>query len=176
MICTRRLYGYHPIPALTPTDKRLRSAITVAAFSSLLIVVQSRQFQRIRLPHYSSHTRSRTFYISQGIVDSFRCVFAQSTSMPQACRLISSLGGTRAAFLKHNGTISAHASALYTVLISGVLTVTRGPTLSRHAGVSVVSWRRSRSIAHIARTVVLAWSFLCRGVVKPTRHASTSLQ
>ena len=47
VICTRRLYGYHSILALTSICKRLCNAITVAAFSSLLIAIQSGQSHRI---------------------------------------------------------------------------------------------------------------------------------
>lgn len=80
------------------------------------------------------------------------------------------------AFLNHNVTISARASALHIVLSSDASTIARGRTLPRRAGVSsIAQWRRCKSIVDTTRIVVLAWLFLCRGVARPTRHASTSL-
>ena len=79
-------------------------------------------------------------------------------------------------FLNHGVTISALASALYTVRSPDASTIPRGRTLPRRAGVSsIAQWRRCKSIVDTTRIVVLAWLFLCRGVARPTRHASTSL-
>ena len=80
------------------------------------------------------------------------------------------------AFLNHNVTRSARASALHIVLGSDASTIARGRTLPRRAGVSsIAQWRRCKSIVDTTRIVVLPWLFLCRGVARPTRHASTSI-
>ena len=94
---------------------------------------------------YSSHTHPRALY-SFGTVDSFRRIFARGTGVPQAYRptIVAGVfvhyvdGETHTRSCLNCNTISIHASALDAVLVSGVLIVARGPTLSRHAGVSIV--------------------------------------
>ena len=135
-----------------------------------------------QLSHCSSHTHPRALH-SLGTVDSFRRSFARRTSVlkhtdpssrQERLSIMLMRRHTRACL--NRNTMSVHASALDAVLVSGVLTVARGPTPSRHAGVSVVLWRRCGSTACITRIVVLAWLFLCHAVVKLTWHASTSLR
>ena len=78
--------------------------------------------------------------------------------------------------MNHDVTIRARASALYIVRSPDASTIPRGRTLPRRAGVSsIAQWRRCKSIVDTTRIVVLAWLFPCRGVARPTRHASTSL-
>ena len=137
-IRARHLYGYQLIPALTSMSGKVFSAIAVVVFfcrSRVVVPFEQSHRMSIVTPRFAHASTSVAF---QGTVDSSLCIFARSTRVLRACRPIIVTKvflyrfvegeGVHAQVRPNRDAVRAHASALYTVLGSGMSIVTRAPS------------------------------------------------
>ena len=123
------------------------------------IVIQSKQSHWSRQLAHDSHTYQRPLYSSQELLTAFTVSLPETLAYPgiQTCHCTGKV--CMQTCLNHSVT-SACASALYRVVVSCMLIVTRGPILSRHAGASTIAYRyHFGSVTHDTRIVVLVSLF-----------------